>query len=212
MNSILLVDDHQMIRDAIKAYFDNSEDYIISGEVKNGIEALNKLKESDYDLVLTDISMPEMDGLELMSEIRAQYPDQKVLVLSMFNDKLKIKKMIELGANGYILKNASKSEVVKAISTILNGENYYSKEVYETLIDSIAKRNPKERLTLETPLSNREKEVLILIANELTNQEIADKLFISSRTVETHKRNLLDKTGCKNVAGLVMYAVEKEII
>ena len=212
MRKILLVDDHALIRDAIKAYFKENTEFELAGEAKNGIQALDLMKENQYDLVLSDINMPEMDGLELMKNIKSDYPDQKVLVLTMFNDNAQIKKMIELGANGYILKNATKSELFEGITKIIDGDDYFSKEVYESLINSISKRKEKKRLTFEVPLSDREKEVLVLVANEFSNQEIADKLFISIRTVETHKRNLLEKTGCKNVAGLVMYAVEKEIV
>lgn len=208
----MLVDDHALIRDAIKAYFKENTEFELAGEAKNGIQALDLMKENQYDLVLSDINMPEMDGLELMKNIKSDYPDQKVLVLTMFNDNAQIKKMIELGANGYILKNATKSELFEGITKIIDGDDYFSKEVYESLINSISKRKEKKRLTFEVPLSDREKEVLVLVANEFSNQEIADKLFISIRTVETHKRNLLEKTGCKNVAGLVMYAVEKEIV
>ncbi len=212
MNNILLVDDHEMIRDAIKTYFNESDQFQVKDEAENGIEALELLKENQYDVVLTDINMPKMDGIELMKSVKSQYPEQKALVLTMFNDTSQIKRMIELGANGYILKNASKDELFSALNKILDGEDYYSKEVYDSLINTIAKRKSKQRLTYEVRLSEREKEVLVLIANEYSNQEIADKLFISIRTVETHKRNLLEKTGCKNVAGLVMYAVEKNII
>lgn len=212
MRKILLVDDHALIRDAIKAYFKENTEFELAGEAKNGVQALDLMKENQYDLILSDINMPEMDGLELMKNIKSDYPDQKVLVLTMFNDNAQIKKMIELGANGYILKNATKSELFEGITKIIDGDDYFSKEVYESLINSISKRKEKKRLTFEVPLSDREKEVLVLVANEFSNQEIADKLFISIRTVETHKRNLLEKTGCKNVAGLVMYAVEKEIV
>lgn len=208
----MLVDDHALIRDAIKAYFKENTEFELAGEAKNGVQALDLMKENQYDLILSDINMPEMDGLELMKNIKSDYPDQKVLVLTMFNDNAQIKKMIELGANGYILKNATKSELFEGITKIIDGDDYFSKEVYESLINSISKRKEKKRLTFEVPLSDREKEVLVLVANEFSNQEIADKLFISIRTVETHKRNLLEKTGCKNVAGLVMYAVEKEIV
>jgi len=212
MHRILLVDDHEMIRDAVKTYFKESTDFEVSDEAENGIEALELLKDNNYDLVLSDINMPEMDGLELMRSIRTNHTEQKVLVLTMFNDNTQIKKMIELGANGYVLKNATKDELIQAMEEIIEGGDYYSKEVYDALIRNISKRKAKQRLVLETELSDREKEILVLVANEYTNQEIADRLFISIRTVETHKRNLLEKTGCKNVAGLVMYAVEKEIV
>lgn len=212
MKTILVVDDHQIIRDGIRFYFEKDPEFAIKDEAENGLEALEFLNNTNYDIILTDINMPEMDGLELMKSLKANHPHQKVLVLSMFNEAAYINKMIAFGANGYVLKKSNKNELVRAIRTILNGEDYYSEEVYKSIINNIARRKPKERLTFETSLSDREKEVLILITAELSNQEIADKLFISIRTVETHKRNLLEKTGCKNIAGLVMYAVERNLV
>ncbi|MEQ8905200.1 response regulator transcription factor [Ekhidna sp.] len=212
MRTLLLVDDHQIIRDGIRFYFEGDEEFAIKDEAENGLEALELLKDNEYDIILTDINMPKMDGLEFMKSLKENYPDQKVLVLSMYNEAGYINKMIALGANGYVLKKSDKGELVSAIKKVLDGQDHYSDEVYKTIIGNIAGRKPKERLTLEAELSDREKEVLVLIANEYTNQEIADKLFISIRTVETHKRNLLEKTGCKNVAGLVMYAVERNLV
>lgn len=212
MLKILLVDDHEIIRDAIRIYFNENDQMELTSEASNGYEALELLEKNQYDLVLTDINMPVMDGLELMQEISAKYPDQKVLVLSMFSENIQIKQMIEYGANGYVLKNVNKSELFNAINQIVSGADYFSKEVYDVLIQNISKRAPKKRLSVDTSLSEREEEVLILITQELTNKEIADKLFISIRTVETHKRNLLERTGCKNVAGLVMYAVERNLV
>ncbi|MEP1094108.1 MAG: response regulator transcription factor [Cyclobacteriaceae bacterium] len=212
MNTLLVVDDHQIIRDGIRFYFEEDEEFIIKDEAENGLEALELLKNNQYDIILTDINMPEMDGVELMKSIKENHSDQKVLVLSMFNEAAYINKMISLGANGYVLKKSNKTELVQAIKTILAGEDHYSEEVYKTIIGNIAGRKPKHRLSLETDLSEREKEVLLLITEECSNQDIADKLFISIRTVETHKRNLLEKTGCKNIAGLVMYAVERNLV
>lgn len=212
MRTLLVVDDHQIIRDGIRFYFEGDEEFEIKDEAENGLEALDLLKENEYDIVLTDINMPKMDGIEFMKSLRENYPDQKVLVLSMYNEAGYINKMIAMGANGYVLKKSDKGELVGAIKKVLDGQDHYSDEVYKTIIGNIAGRKPKERLTLEAELSEREKEVLVLIANEYANQEIADKLFISIRTVETHKRNLLEKTGCKNVAGLVMYAVERNLV
>lgn len=212
MVSLLLVDDHQMIRDAIKYYFEKDEMHEVKAEAGNGLEALQCLQGDQYDVVITDINMPEMDGIELMEELNKTYPQQKVLVLSMLDDAVYINKMIALGANGYILKNAPKEELCKAIKHIMRGDNYYSKEIYQTIIESIAGKKPKQRLSLEISLSKREKEVLQLIVKEFSNKEIAEKLFISIRTVEAHKRNLLDKTGAKNIAGLVMFAVERNLV
>lgn len=209
---ILLVDDHEMIRDAIKFYFKNDPDYEIAEEAQNGLEALEILASKEIDIMMTDINMPEMNGIELMESVKEKHKDLKVLVLSMVNEANYINKMIALGASGYVLKNTSRNEMREALDKIIKGEDYYAEEVYKTIVNSIARKTPKQRLTIDASLSDREKEILLLIVNEYSNQEIADKLFISTRTVESHKRNLLEKTGCKNVAGLVMYAIERNIV
>jgi len=210
--SILLVDDHPMIRDAIKLYFDSNEEIDIAAEANNGKEALERLKTDQFDLVITDIAMPEMNGVELLTELQNQGGEQNVLVISMINEASQVKKMIALGAKGYVLKNNPKEDILSAIKAISSGETFYSKEVFDIIMGQLAGRKPKQRLTLEIPLTRREKEIVKLVMEELTNQEIADQLFISVRTVEAHKRNILEKTGCKTVAGLAIYAIEKGII
>lgn len=212
MYRILVVDDHEIIRDAMRYYFEGDTNYQVAAEAENGVVALAILEKDSFDVVLTDINMPEMDGLSLVSQIRRLYPEQRILVLSMFNEAPYINKVIAMGANGYVLKKAPKEELVKAIEKVLSGDNFFSQDVTNTIIGSIAKRSPKKRLTFEIDLSDREKEVLSLIVNEHSNQEISEKLFISVRTVEAHKRNILEKTGCKNIAGLVMYAVERGLV
>ncbi len=212
MKKLLVVDDHEIVRDAIRFYFEDDDEFEVSGEAKNGKDGLEKLKEDKFDIILTDYNMPEMDGLEFVTRIREEYPDYKILVLSMVNEAAPINKMIARGANGYVLKNSPKEELVKAINVILSGDDYFAEDVYKSIVNHIAGRKPKQRLTLESELSSREKEVLELITQEYSNKEIAEKLFISQRTVETHKRNLLEKTGCKNIAGLVMYAVERNMV
>ncbi|MEQ8337084.1 MAG: response regulator transcription factor, partial [Cyclobacteriaceae bacterium] len=120
---IILVDDHKIIRDGLKMYFDGNEDYIVEAEAENGIQALEILSKQSFDLVITDISMPEMDGITLAQEIKEKYPDQKVMALTMMGENQHIKHMLAAGVNGYILKNSDKSEIMNAIKTILNGEN-----------------------------------------------------------------------------------------
>lgn len=210
--TILLVDDHKIIRDGLKLYFEDSDEYEVAAEAEGGQQALDLLKDRDFDLVITDISMPQMDGITFTQNLKQLKPDQKVMALTMMGENQHIKHMLSAGANGYILKNSERNEIFQAIETILRGENYYSGDVTKVIMDSMTgKRKPTQRLTLETPLSTREKEVLELIVKEFSNQEIADKLFISVRTVDAHKRNLLEKTGCKNIAGLVVYAIEHDI-
>ncbi len=210
--TILLVDDHPMIRDALKLYFNDIEEVEVKGEANNGSEALKKLESESFDLVITDVNMPEMNGVEFMQALKEKHADQNVLVVSMINEAAQIKKMISLGANGYVLKNSPKDEILTAIKSIVGGENYFGKEVYSLIMENISGKKPKQRLTLEIPLTKREKEILKLVMEEFTNQEISEKLFISVRTVEAHKRNLLEKTGSKTVAGLAIYAMERNLI
>ncbi len=211
-NTILLVDDHKIIRDGLKLYFEGNDKYEVSAEASNAKDALTLLRENDFDLVITDISMPEMDGIRFTQELKLFKPNQKVMALTMISENQHIKHMLSAGVNGYILKNADKGEIFQAIDTILNDENYFSSEVTKIIMDNMtAKKQPVKKLSLETPLTRREKEVLELIIKEYSNQEIADSLFISVRTVDAHKRNLLEKTGCKNIAGLVVYAMEHNI-
>lgn len=214
MMEILLVDDHKMLRDAFSFYFDDSSNYRIKGQAVNGQEALNLLKSEHYDLVITDINMPVMNGLELVQAIRDEQIDIKILVVSMLDDIKNIKKMLNMGIEGYILKDSGKEVVLEAIATIDSGEHYFATEVTQRVMESMGgpTLTPKQRLTIEIELSSREKEVLKLILDEKSNQEIADELFISVRTVEGHKRSMLTKTGCKNLVGLTMYAIEHNLV
>ena len=210
---ILLVDDHKLIRDAIKTYFEGNKEFEVAGEAGNGQEALLLLKDLAVDVVMIDISMPVMDGITCAKKIKEEYPDIRILALTMMKDHQFIKQMLNAGALGYILKNSSEEEIKKALRSVYNGEPYYTPEVAESVMQNMIKGGPKRnhKLVVDIPLTEREKEVLHLIIKEYSNQEIADELFISPRTVDAHKRNLLEKTGSKNVAGLVLYAIEKNL-
>ena len=207
---ILIVDDHKLIRQGIAQFLENDEKYVLTGEASEGIEALEFLESNQIDLVLTDISMPHMDGIELAKNIHSEYPDIKIVGLTIMNDNNHIKKLMNAGAVGYILKNCSESELKKALDKVMDGETYYSPEATETVMNSLMKK--KNTISVDMPLTTREKEVLELIVKEFSNQEMADKLFISLRTVDAHKRNLLEKTGAKNIAGLVVYAINHNLV
>ncbi|MCG8579396.1 MAG: response regulator transcription factor [Bacteroidales bacterium] len=208
---ILLADDHSMIRQGLKAFLDK-DNFEVVAEANNGVEALELLKENDIDVLVTDIMMPEMDGVELCKQVNQDHPHIHILALTMMNENYNIKKMLGAGAKGYILKDCTQDELRTAIETVYQGRNFYSQEVTDIIMEGLsAQPAPKQRLVNEIPLTKREKEILHLICKEKTNVEIADELFISNRTVEAHKRNLLDKTGCKNIAGLVLYAVERKL-
>ena len=208
--SILLVDDHQMVREGLKSIFENDDNYHIEAEAINGIEALNLLKDIKVDIVLTDISMPGMDGVELTKTIKKNDPLQKIIALTMLGESQHIKQMLKAGVSGYLLKNCGSKELKKAITRVLEGESYFSPEVSQIIMNDLTGKHGS-RMATEIELSDREKEILHLIIREYSNQEIADTLFISPRTVDAHKRNLLDKTGSKNIAGLVLYAIEKRL-
>lgn len=210
--SIIIIDDHKIVRDGIKLYLDNDPSYSVIGEGKNGIEALELLTSTKADLMLVDINMDGMDGIETTQRVIEQKPDMKVIALTMHNDYQHIKAMMDAGASGYLLKNCDEVELKNAIQSVMSDDIYYSKEVAQTVMNNLARKKPKSSPEdLPTPLTPREKEVYKLIMEECSNQEIADKLFISIRTVEVHKRNLLEKTGAKNTTGLVLYAVKNEL-
>ena len=201
-----------MIRDALRNYFIDDQDIVILAEAVNGKDALDKIEEFSPDLVLTDISMPVLDGQELVIQTKERFPEVKLIALTMINETQQIKKMLALGVDGYVLKNCDKAELRAGIKQVMNGETYYSPNVMHKIMEGFSKRTSRERTVVEMPLSTREKEVLELIMKEASNTEIANELFISVRTVDAHKRNLLEKTGSKNLVGLVIYAVEKNLI
>lgn len=209
---LVLVDDHKMIREGLKSFLQDVSEFEIVGEADNGVACLKLLDEVEADIVLSDLNMPEMDGLELIKEIKTKHPDLKVIALTMMGESQHIKQMLAEGALGYLLKDCSEEELISAIKIVDNGGTYYSPQVTNIIFSNIRKVKPTtNRLVNEMVLSDREKEVLHLIIKEKSNKEIADELFISVRTVDAHKRNLLDKTGSKNVAGLVLYAIDRQL-
>ncbi|NLR93036.1 MULTISPECIES: response regulator transcription factor [Flammeovirga] len=210
---LFLVDDHKMIREGLKNFLLDDTTFEIVGEADHGKECLEILeKDNDVDILLTDVNMPEMDGLELVQHVKKLYPHIKLMALTMLGESQHIKKMLAEGTMGYLLKNCSEEELINGIKIVHSGGTYYSPEVTNAIINNIRKVKPqKTQVALEVPLSDREKDVLHLILKEKTNKEIADELFISIRTVDAHKRNLLDKTGSKNLAGLILYAIDKQL-
>lgn len=209
---ILIVDDHKVVRDGVALYLENDPDYEVLDQAANGLEALDFLEKEKVDLVIIDINMDGLDGIETTRRIMKINKDIRVLALTMHNDYQHIKAMMDAGASGYILKSCDENEMKEAINAILEDEIYYSKEVAQTVMNNLAKKKPKSSAdALPTPLTPREKEIYRLILEEDSNQEIADKLFISVRTVEVHKRNLLEKTGAKNSTGLVLYAIKNNL-
>lgn len=211
--NILIVDDHKMFREGVTELLKKEDTIEVVGDTGSDTEVWQFLKEKTINVILMDIDMGDISGITLTASIKQDYPDVKILALSMHGDKNYIVKMLEAGALGYILKNAGKEEMLNAIHTVANGNTYFSSQVSTKLLEHISKPSSDIKHKMEgTILTDRELEVLKMIAEEYSNPEIAERLFISIRTVDTHRRNLLDKIGAKNTAGLVKYAIQKGLL
>lgn len=207
---ILIADDHTMFLQGIISLLEQESHIEIVGKAINGLEALEVIQKQTIDLLILDISMPEMDGIELSKIVKKKYPAIKILIVSTHSNVSIISRLIRIGVNGYLLKNAEKAELLQAINTIAGGADYFSEETEEKHLSNNL-RIEKQVSTL-TELSSREKEILVLIAHEYNTAEIAEKTFISLNTVNTHRKNLLSKLNAKNTAGLVKYAVENGLV
>lgn len=201
---IVIADDHAMFRDGIKAMIELEPSMEVIGEADNEISILEVCQSKMPDVVLMDISMGNTDGIVVTQKLKKLMPELKVLAVSMHNESQYIKSMLDHGANGYILKTTGRNEMLSAIQAVNSGATFLSSDVSLNLLKGLNQTQTPELIKL-TP---REIEVLKMIANEHSNQEIADTLFISSRTVDTHRRNLLEKLALKNNAGLVRYAIQ----
>lgn len=216
---IFLVDDHVLVRSGISSYFDDTDQFQIVGEASNGAEALEWLEAHPQgaDLLFTDLNMPVMDGFELVPILRKRFPAIKVVALSMLDTYQPISKMFAAGVHGYVLKSCEEEEIHEAVETVLADEVYQSPAIQQVILDYVTRtssfaRGMDKRMTVEVELTQREKEVLRLVALEYSNDEIAEKLFISKRTVDSHKRNLIEKTGARNSVGLLRYALNKGLV
>jgi DNA-binding NarL/FixJ family response regulator len=212
--NVLVIDDHQLIIDGLKSILQDEEAVTFAGGANNMQEALGFLSSNQVDVVLCDISMPDHSGIEVAKKIRELYPDIKVLALTMHEDIRMISGMIEAGASGYLLKRTNMNEVLEAIQMVASGRKYLGREVQAIMMDDLVHREPEQGITGDSSarLTNREKEILNLVAREFNNEEIAEKLFISERTVETHRRNIFTKTNTKSIVGLIKYAIRKGLI
>lgn len=211
--NLVIADDHKIFREGLSELLTKESDIHVVGQIGNHAELTDTLSKVHVDVILMDITMGDDNGILMTEEVKKDYPDIKVLALSMHGDKNYIVKMLEVGASGYMLKNAGKEEMLNAIHTVANGNTYFSSQVSAKLLEHLTNPKAAQKKNPEgIPLTDREIEVLKLIADEHSNPEIAEKLFISIRTVDTHRRNLLDKIGAKNTAGLVKYAIKKGLL
>ncbi|MCU0377184.1 MAG: response regulator transcription factor [Bacteroidales bacterium] len=206
---IALADDHQLFRNGLKILLSGYNEFEVIAEASNGAELLGILENTIPDIVLMDISMPEMDGIEATARLARQAPGTRVIALSMYGEEEYYYKMLDAGAKGFILKDSDITEVHDAIIAVHKGGNFFSQELLYHVIKRIKNR---EQEVKSSSLSKREKEILLKICEGLSNHEIADALFISKRTVDKHRANLLAKTGSKNTASLILYAIKNRLI
>ncbi|MFL5729044.1 MAG: response regulator [Cytophagaceae bacterium] len=217
MVKIVLADDHGIVRDGIKSTLRDEKSFKIIGEASNGLEAIERVKTLSPDVIIIDINMPEMNGIEATAIISKKYPDTKSLVLSMHDNEDYILKSIESGAAGYLLKDTSKEEFVKAINAVAKGEKYFSTSISNILATGYLHRiKMGETKTTEedseSGLTRREKGILKLIVQGRSNREIADSLSISIRTIEVHRSNMMKKLKVKNAVELVKFAMENNLV
>lgn len=206
---IALADDHQLFRNGLKILLGGYNEFEVVAEASNGAELLKTMETCHADIVLMDISMPEMDGVEATSLLNAKMPQTSIIALSMYGEEEYYYRMVEAGAKGFVLKDSDISAVHDAIVAVYEGGNYFSQELLYNVIRRIKNREQEDK---SSSLSKREKEILMKICEGLSNHEIANELFISKRTVDKHRANLLAKTGSKNTASLILYAIRNRLI
>lgn len=208
---VYIIDDHQMLIDGIKALLSHSKKYEIIGEETDAIRAIDKIQLLKPDLIITDISMPNLNGIELTKIIRENNSVVKICALSMHMEKEIIAQILRNGANGYVLKNTGKHELIEALDKIMEGQIFISNNIS---IDLLFGDNANQAVLNQSysKLTERELEILKLISQEMSNLQIANVLFISERTVESHRKNILRKTNTKSAVGLIKFAIEHQLI
>lgn len=210
ITKIALVDDHTLFRTGLAGLLSQHDDFEVVADVGSGEEFLAMLPSLDVDVVFMDISMPGMDGAETTRRALAERPDLRIVTLSMYGDEHYYTRMMESGASGFLLKDSDIEEVYSAVEVTMAGDSYFSSALLGTLTRNMSMLAVDE--PAEDQLSNREVEILVEVCRGLSNQEIADKLFISKRTVDKHRANIMEKTGCKNTANLVVYAIKNHLV
>jgi len=208
--TIIIVDDHTLFRNGLRILLNNMNDYQVVAEAANGKQFLDLLETHTPDLVLLDINMPVMDGIEAATIAHQKYPGLKIITLSMYGEEDYYYKMVDAGVKGFVLKNSDIKEVKTALDVVYEGGSFFSSELLQNLVNSLKSATKSHEFHPE--LSEREMEILILICQGFSNQEIGDKLFISKRTVDKHRANILEKSESKNTAQLVVYAIKNRLV
>lgn len=208
---VLIADDHAIVRAGLRAIITSENDLELVGEATGGVDALEQVKTLSPDILVLDISMSDLDGIEVIQNLRKNHIDCKILVLTVHEDEALLREVLKLGASGYIIKHAAETELISAINAVIRGELYIHPKMIRSLIEPEKKSTRKIQPNHE-PLTAREQEVLILIVQGYTNKQVAEELNISIRTVEGHRANLTDKLGIRNRVDLLRYAKENNII
>jgi len=208
--NIAITDDHEMVLQGIKSMLQDTKDVRVVATFSDADSTLKGLEASGTDVLLLDINLPDVNGIDLSKQLLKQFPELKIIALTNYDDVSFAKRMLKNGVHGYLLKNTDKVELLKALKTVLSGDIYVQKDISDKLLYQNLK--PKSSNGLNIKLTRREQEVLIAISEELTTQEISEKLFISPKTVETHRSNIMLKLGAKNSVGIIKIAIEKQLL
>ncbi|MGQ0738974.1 MAG: response regulator [Bacteroidota bacterium] len=203
---ILIADDHELVREGIISLLQSDKEIEIAGTASDGYQVLELAVKHEYDICLLDINMPELDGLETTKQLKQKKPSVKIIILTTYNDREIISEMVLAGVSGYMLKNATRKELTEAIKKVAGGGLFFSNEVHSTIMENYVSLSRTKKDENPVELTKRENEILQLLIKEFTNEKIASTLKISYRTVETHRKNILQKTGSHSLAGLIKFA------
>ncbi len=207
---ILIADDHDIVLDGYKSILSSTENIQVIATANNGLEVLNALQSNQVDVVLLDINMPKMDGLETTQKIQKEFPTTKILILTMFGDAAHIKQMVDIGVDGYLLKNSDKQTLIRAIESVSEGKSFFDADVTKMILNKF-----KQTIAVDEEnilLSERELEIITLVAQGISNADIAEKLFLSPHTVKTHRKNINFKLNIHNPAELINFAKKHFLI
>lgn len=205
---LLIADDHAILRDGIVSLFQDEPAFTVAGTAGTGYEVMDLISRKEFDVCLLDINMPGLDGIETARLVKEKKPGIKIIMLTTYNDREIISELVHIGVSGYLLKNSDKQELVEAVHKVMKGRHYFSEEVENIILQGLSDKKSGETITL----TERELEVMHLLAREYTNDKIATALHISYRTVETHRKNIMQKTKAHNLAGLLKYAYGKGLL
>ncbi|WP_456437290.1 response regulator [Psychroserpens sp.] len=211
ITKLAITDDHEMVLQGIASMLENTAQIKVVATYKNAKETLDNLTKDNPDVLLLDINLPDINGIDLSKQLLKKYPDLKIIALTNFEDTSFVKRMLKNGVHGYLLKNTDKIEIAQALKTVLSGDVFLQKDIQKKLFNQQAKQKTNDN-GLQPKLTRREHDVLVAISEELTTNQISEKLFISPKTVETHRMNIMSKLGAKNSVGIIKIAIEKELL